>query len=237
MNNLLKFSKHNSKLHKVAEELNLGKRDIVGFDLPAGWTCPSAMDCKSKASRYTGKITDGKDCKFRCYAVSAESAFTNARRMRWYNLDLLRAARTEYQMTRLILASLPDTKMVRIHTSGDFFNKKYFDAWIRVAFIKKKILFYGYTKQAHYLENSTLLPDNVLPDNFRFVVSHGGKNSHKALNHRRAYVLFGKNACIPVYTDIKSELHILENWKGSFGLLVHGTQPAGFYKNKKRFIH
>src|SRR5262245_18184980 len=38
------------------------------FDLPAGWTCPGAAACLAKASRETGRITDGeKDADgFRC---------------------------------------------------------------------------------------------------------------------------------------------------------------------------
>lgn len=143
----LKLTRHNSKIHDVAKALGIKRSAVVAFDLPAGWTCPSAQDCKSKADRLTGKITDSKDCKFRCYAVSAESAFTNVRRMRWYNFDLLKNAKTEYQMTRLILASIPaNIEVVRIHTSGDFFNKKYFDAWVRVAYIRSDVIFYGYTK-------------------------------------------------------------------------------------------
>ena len=221
----LKLSRNNSKMHEVSKALGLKKSAVMGFDLPAGWTCPSAQDCKSKADRNTGRITDGKDCKFRCYAVSAESAFTFARRLRWHNFDLLRDAKTTYRMQNLILASIPaNVEILRIHTSGDFFNKAYFDAWVRVACLRSHTTFYGYTKQAQYLEDASM------PDNFKIVVSHGGKNSHRAQTHRRAYVMFGTNASIPVYNDVKSELHILSGQQGDFGLLIHGTQPAGFYK-------
>jgi len=220
----LKFSKNNRKLHEVASALELKKSAVVGFDLPAGWTCPSAQDCKSKANRITGKVTDDKNCKYRCYAVSAESAFPNARKMRWHNFDILRNAKTESKMADVIMESLPaSAQIVRIHTSGDFFNKAYFQAWIRVAYLRQDIVIYGYTKQAQYLENATV------PDNFRIVVSEGGKNNDSAKNHRRVFVVYNENHTMPVYTDVKSELHVMSNQAGNFGLLIHGTQPAGFY--------
>lgn len=218
---LLKFSKNNSKLASLAKALNLRKTQVVGFDLPAGWTCPAALDCKSKADRITGKITDGEHCKFRCYAASGESRLPGSRAMRWYNFDLLRQAGTSAKMAALILDSIPGQAIVvRIHTSGDFYNKKYFNAWIKVAQARPGITFYGYTKQAQYLE------DIVLPGNMRLVISHGGRNDNSARHVARAYVMFGTSACIPVYDDVKSELHVLYN-DGDFGLLIHGNQPAG----------
>ena len=221
---LLKLSRNNSKIKSVADALELKRSQVVALDLPAGWTCPSAQDCKSKADRVTGKITDGAECKFRCYATSAESAFTTTRVMRWYNFDLLRKAKTEYRMQELILASLPaNLRIVRIHSSGDFYNRAYFNAWNRVAYLRSDITFYGYTKQAQYLENASM------PDNMRIVVSAGGRNNDKAPKVARAHVVFSKNQEYPVYTDVKSELHVLTQ-AGDFGLLIHGTQPAGFYK-------
>jgi hypothetical protein len=233
--NLLKFSRNNRKLHDVAKALELPRSKVVGFDLPAGWTCPSAQDCKSKANRETGKITDGKDCKFRCYAVSAESAFTSARKMRWHNFDLLKDAKTTYRMTQLILVSLPENaEIVRIHTSGDFYNKAYFEAWQNVAVLRPDVIFYGYTKQAQYLEDANM------PENMHIFVSEGGKNNAYAKNEPRVFVTFTKdndgkieiqNTRINVYNDVKSELHILSGNRENFALLVHGTQPKGFYKN------
>jgi hypothetical protein len=219
--NTLKFSKNNSKLHSTARALGIKKSQIVGFDLPAGWTCPSAQDCKSKADRVTGKVTDGKDCKFRCYAVSSESAFTGTRKMRWHNFEILRSLKYAGDMAKAIMAAMPKgVKVVRIHTSGDFYNKEYFKAWRFVAHSMPNVQFYGYTKQAQYLEDVTL------PDNMNIVVSAGGKNDHRAPDHARAHVVFSTAQSYPVYTDEQSELAVLQG-SGTFGLLIHGTQPAG----------
>jgi hypothetical protein len=60
---------------------------------------------------------------------------------------------------------------VRIHDSGDFFNRDYLYGWIRLAFKFQDILFYAYTKEVKMLEE--VKPD--LPPNFQIVYSMGGK--------------------------------------------------------------
>src|SRR4029077_12086494 len=116
---LLKFGKGNAKLDK----------QIATFSLPAGYTCPGASACLARANRITGKVTDGPLAQFRCFAASAEAAYSNVRESRWHNFDLLKG-KTREQMRALILASLPDTTIIRIHVSGDYFNEAYFGAWI-----------------------------------------------------------------------------------------------------------
>ena len=58
---LLKFGNPNSKLKKLTKKLGL---TLKTFTLPAGWTCPGAKDCLSRADKNTGKVTDGKDTEF-----------------------------------------------------------------------------------------------------------------------------------------------------------------------------
>jgi hypothetical protein len=93
-----------------------------------------AKDCLSKAHKVTGKLTDGKGIKFRCYAASGENLFRNIRVSRWRNFDMLKGKSVK-DMALLIDRSLPrkGIKLVRMHASGDFFSQAYFDAWIEVA--------------------------------------------------------------------------------------------------------
>ena len=98
----LKFGRGNAKLDKT----------IITFSLPAGWSCPGAKLCMAKANRETGKLTDGSNQEFRCFAASAEAAFPGVRESRWHNMDLLKG-RTREQMYGLIMESLPaDTSIV-----------------------------------------------------------------------------------------------------------------------------
>lgn len=146
MTDLLKFSFHNQKLNKLAHHLHYTYNKVISFDLPAGWSCPCADICKTRADRDTGRIK--RDGRFMCYAAKAEAYAPSARRLRWHNFDLLRATGgIVWKMEYLIGESLPiDTRILRIHSSGDFFNKNYFMAWTRVAKNFPGIIFFAYTK-------------------------------------------------------------------------------------------
>jgi hypothetical protein len=218
----LVFGKGNAKLEKTT----------ATFSLPAGHTCPAANLCKSMVNRITGKITDGPNIQFRCFAAAAENMFPNVRNGRWNNYDKLAACRTVASMADLIQRSIPrKSKMVRIHASGDFFSQDYFDAWLTVARAMPDLIFYAYTK---------MLPlwirrKNVMPSNFRLVASKGVKYDNLIVPNkmRCAHVVFSeadaKAAGLPIDHD---DSHCW-NYDGDFALLLHGTQPAGSLAGKQ----
>ena len=128
----LRFQKGNAKLEKK----------ILTFSLPAGQSCPFAYECQASADRHTGKITDGRFQKFRCFSASAEALYASTRVSRWKNYDLLRARKTKEGMRNISMERLPKkAQKVRVHVSGDFFNQDYFDAWMEVATNFKNIKF------------------------------------------------------------------------------------------------
>src|SRR5262249_44343663 len=109
----LKFGNGNAKL----------PAGVMTFSLPAGWSCPFASACMSRTDRETGKIQDGPNTEYRCFAASDEQIRPSVRKARWHNFELLRGLSTE-EMVRLILDSLsPLVGVVRIHVSGDFFSQ------------------------------------------------------------------------------------------------------------------
>ncbi len=167
----LKWARNNSKLNELASHLGLKKSEVVGFDLPAGFTCPAASLCLAYANKQTGKIKRGKDAQFLCYAAKLEAAFPAVRRAHWTNFDALRPIMNdELAIAGLIMAELPKgIKVVRIHTSGDFFTDAYYRAWKIVAMHNPDVKFFAYTKVYK------LVSDNLRPDNFKMVYSHGGK--------------------------------------------------------------
>ena len=61
---LLRFGHGNAKLDPA----------VFTFSLPAGHFCPFANECRSKSNRLTGRIKDGPNTEFRCYAASSEAA-------------------------------------------------------------------------------------------------------------------------------------------------------------------
>ena len=140
METLLTFGEPNAKLKKMLKELSL---KLKTFTLPAGWTCPAAKDCLSKADRETGKIQDGPDTEFRCFAASAEATYPSLRAMVWHNLDLIKSTMMNawrYKKDKvqcvadLIHESLPKKfDIMRVHVGGDYFSVDYLKAWIEVA--------------------------------------------------------------------------------------------------------
>lgn len=220
-NNTLKFGTGNRKTKKLGK--TLGKK-VITFDLPAGWTCPGADICLSKAHPTTGKITDGPNTKFRCYAASIEAAFTASRRARWHNLNLLRDTS---DILELLKKSIPSTyDIVRLHSSGDFFSEKYLQAWLDFASQNPQKTFYGYTKRPDLLINKDL------PTNTFLVLSLGGKHDHlvsKVPLPSVSVISDPKKFDGMVFSvDEQSELHVLSGSKEDFAILVHGTQPKGW---------
>lgn len=218
----LKFSTHNGKM--VELQKFTGKK-VVCFDLPVGHTCPFADKCFCTVNRDTGKLTDGENQVYRCFASSAECAFTNTRKLRWHNFDLLKD-KSQTAMTELINASIPNkTEIVRIHSAGDFFNRAYFNAWVEIAKLNPKIKFFGYTKGIQYVRQAK-------PENFKLVYSYGGKLDTKVVQTDPvAYVVNSKIEAENMGLILPCELnsagdYFAINAQLSFALLLHGTQPA-----------
>ena len=219
---MLKFSKGNRKIHELAKELGLSKQQVVSFDLPAGHTCPAANVCLSKANRETGKITDGDNCQFRCYAASGEAVFTRTRQLRWSNFELLQQAKTTDKMVELIESSLDNKiKVIRIHSSGDFFSKAYYQAWVKVAENNPNITIFGYTKVLPYVKSQK-------PSNFKLVYSFGGIFDSKLTDEPTSYVIAKESDVIgslPCKDNLAGDYYEIMQGR-SFSLLIHGTQPA-----------
>jgi hypothetical protein len=213
----LVFGKGNGKL-----------KDVHTFSLPAGWTCPYARECLSRADRTTGAIKDGKETRFRCFAASMER-MTSVRVSRWRNLEALKRAEREGglgAMVRLILASLPKgARTVRVHVSGDFWSQLYFDAWNVVAWVRPDVLFYAYTK-AIPLWAARL---GSTPSNFVLTASKGGTHDDMAetLGMRTARVVLSEGEAEALGLAIDHDDSLAMGNGGDFALLIHGTQPPG----------
>lgn len=147
---MLTFGYGNGKLNKLAKHLGVHKNQVVSFDIPAGFTCPKANICKTFSNRDTGKLT--RVGHVMCYAAKVEGYAPSARRMRWRNFTELNAVgRNVQNIFALIVKSLPKKAVVvRIHSSGDFFCREYFMAWVGVAKQFPNVKFFAYTKILDY---------------------------------------------------------------------------------------
>jgi hypothetical protein len=154
-----------------------------------------------------------------------EARYPTTRHAHWRNYEALRKQKTVDGMVELILSYLPkETKIVRIHASGDYFSKRYFQAWVKIATLRPDIKFYGYTKILPYVKVNK-------PDNFRLVYSFGGKMDSKVTCEPIAYVVKNiveaiKRGLQPACIDNPSDDFDFIMQGRTFALCLHGTQPA-----------
>jgi hypothetical protein len=218
---MLNFSKGNAKL---------GKHTLI-FNLPAGKTCPGALFCKSFAVvDENGKrsIQDGEHTQFRCFAASSEVQYDAVFENRANNLKLIVDAIKNGTAADLIDSSIQqhrtkNTKLVRIHESGDFFSGSYLDAWIEVAIRNPDLKFYCYSKSLQLFLNFKL------PANFYMTASYGGKFDHlidEGFFTRYAKVFMTEDEANSANLEVDhDDSHCFGD--KPFALLVHGTQPKG----------
>lgn len=224
----LVFGKGNAKLSGF----------VRTFSLPAGYTCPFAQDCLSRAHRRTGKITDGPDTQFRCFSASDEARLPSVRAARWHNFAQLRGKDVRGMADR-IDRDLPPCPAVRVHVSGDFFSLAYLDAWLEVARRRPSTLFYFYTKSVrHWIARLDAIGDGHTPGALPNVVptaSYGGKDDSLIAAH-------GLRSAVVIVAHSRREAEQEAEARGlaidhddshpmahgaDFALLIHGTQPGG----------
>ena len=228
--NLLKFGDPNAKLKKMIRKLGL---TLKTFTLPAGWSCPAADECFSRADRETGKVTDGENTVFRCFMASAEARSPSLRKLVWHNFELLKEAlKLDAQAgfenmphtAQLIHKSLPKKfDIMRVHVGGDYFSKKYLQAWIEVAKMNPDKIFYSYSKSLHFFK------EFALPENLVLTASRGGKYDDMIDLHgwKEALVVYSEQEAIDKGLEIDHDDTHAAFGKENFALLIHGTQPNG----------
>ncbi len=218
---MLNFTKGNAKL---------GKQTLI-FNLPAGKTCPGALFCKSFAvvdANGKRSIQDGEHTIFRCFAASSEVQYDAAFYNRAQNLQLVSDAIKDGTAADLIHNSIQEhrtknTKLVRIHESGDFFSGAYLDAWIEVAIRNPDLKFYCYSKSLQLFLNFKM------PENFYMTASYGGKFDYlidEGFFTRYAKVFMTEDDANSAGLEVDhDDTHCFGD--KPFALLVHGTQPKG----------
>ena len=216
----MKFSPANTKLQKLQKRI--GKR-IYSFDLPSGYTCPFAKECKSMAVADGEKmrIKDGPDCLFRCYSASQEALYKATHLYRMRNYHALHGL-TRNAMSRVLFAAIPKkAEVIRIHTSGDFFNRDYLEAWIDVALSRQDLEFYCYSKCVPWVKA------HEYPENLRITLSYGGTHDNLIDDWPSSTVVYGE-------TDLPVDVDDYHCYKGekSFALMLHGIQPRGSGGNR-----
>jgi len=148
---------------------------VYEFNLPTGWSCPSADTCLVKVDKETGRM-ENKSNAYRCYAASAER-FPGVRKSRWANFQDAKQGK---------IPPLPrSAKSVRIHMAGDFFSQSYFDAWLQYCRDHPDVEFWAYTKSLRYW----VARKDSIPPNLVLTASYGGKHDHLIEEHGLKYAV------------------------------------------------
>lgn len=177
----------------------------------------------------TFKMDEGSDAELRCFSAVQEVAFPSVRRHRERNMRLLLTAKTKDKMRDLILRSLPQRHLstLRIHVAGDFFNQAYFDAWMEVAQVHKRVRFYAYTKSIPFWRNY-LNRHKVLPENVKLTASLGGKFDDLILPGMcTAEIVMHPDEAKAKKLQIDHNDNLAEKARKPFALLIHAQQKAG----------
>jgi hypothetical protein len=207
-------------------KLNSNSVKIHHFSIPAGWSCPGALECWAKATINEGLIQDHPRAKYRCFSASMESLRPMVRAQRWNNFALLKAVGSREGMRDLVLASIPKrAQLVRIHIGGDFFSQAYFDAWCDAARARQDVRFYAYTKSLPFWVERIL----DMPVNLILTASRGGRFDHLIDRHslKCVKVVFHPDEAAALGLEIDHDDSHAHSSGEDFALLIHGSQPAG----------
>ena len=174
--------------------------NIFIFDLPAG-RCGETGACPFKAGYCPG-----------CYAKNSEMQYIlSTPQKRYRNMEMVKRMIEENKETATHNLSLLQRKLmlelhkrnatedavVRIHSSGDFFNEAYIQMWADIVKQYPSIFFYAYTKA-----DKAIVLDSA--DNIRFNLSGGLEFDRERLLDFSALKNLPNFALISSYIDINT---------------------------------
>jgi len=214
MNNFT-WSRTNGKLVKTAkhwEERYGTAASFLSFNIPQLRSETGAVTCP-----YAG------DCAKVCYASQGRMAMSQARSARERNLSAIKRLRSTGKIADAILEDLSHKQVVthiRIHDSGDFYNRSYYRAWVQAAKERPDLTFYAYTKSIPLIEWDSH------PRNFRIVQSLGGKRDHEVdldRPHSRIFVSHDERRALGYCDGNVDDMPAVLGYK-KIGLVYHGTR-------------
>lgn len=193
---------------------NENTRFIV-WNLPSVKTCPYATE----------------HCKASCYARKAERVYPTCLPSRERNFDESKkidfVENMVFTITEVAKRSKAKNIVVRIHESGDFYNREYANKWLEIANackIDKRIKFIAYTKSFVYFDG-VKLPKNFnlraslwddTTEKQKEIVSRNGWNIYTAVDKFQSGDNFTRcrckdcatcKKCWQNYKDIRCEIH------------------------------
>lgn len=188
---------------------------VYNFGIPALKSADGTFTCPNASK-----------CVIGCYAKSGAYLFSNVARAyeERYQLSLTDdfSALISAELSKIVQSrkALSKAVFVRIHDSGDFYSKAYFEKWRSVMTAFPSVHFYAYTKIVSQFKALDL------PDNFTVIFSLGGKQDSliDQKNDRHSKVFESESALKKAgYTDCShDDLKAIKAKK--VGLVYHGAK-------------
>ncbi len=183
----------------LSTNTKLKKDGIYSFNLPAVQTCPFAGDCKKFCYAKKGNFV---------YPVVIDKAIRNFNASKAKNFDIKIAVEAEIR----------NIKIIRVHSSGDFYNRRYASRWIKIAKDNPNLIIYAYTKSWEFFPSR-------LPKNMILIESVGGKKPiHTNKPHARIFKTAGELKKAGYIDCSKSDLkaiRAIQAGKKKIGLIYH----------------
>lgn len=205
----------------LASNGKLAKANIHQFSIPAA----EASIVKG------GEVSKMKTCPMAgaclnfCYAQVGSYAFKASLVAHTRNLQYVLDLPFDFadQMIKEINAKRK-VHAIRIHDSGDFFNRAYFLVWKSIMDQCPAVQFYAYTKMVPLFKK--LDAEGMLPKNFTVIYSQGGKFDHliDKDKDRHSHVFSSEEDCIAAGYVLNEldDMPATDRSIKKIGLVVHG---------------
>lgn len=175
---------------------------IFNFDIPAYRSRTGLITCPN-----------ARDCVANCYARQGTYRFSTVQNKHEANLEA--SLSTEFVDNMIKEITDRKAKIIRIHSSGDFYSELYAQKWIVIAKELPDVLFYAYTKSWNFF------PDGV-PENLKLIQSEGGILKID-LSKPHARVFIDESVIPDSYVDA-SESDIMAIMSNDIALIYHGNK-------------
>ena len=146
----------NSKLKKTSKHFN---KRVFNFGLPA---------YISRTGKVVCRMAD--QCIKFCYAKKGAYIWSNVYPAFEKRLQIS----MQDNFVDLMIAEIKKKKVdyVRVHDSGDYYDKRYLAKWFKIAELLPNVRFYSYTNEVGMIKNL-----ESIPKNYDFIFSDSGKQS------------------------------------------------------------
>jgi len=144
----------NSKLKKTSKHFN---KRVFNFGLPA---------YKSNTGKVVCRMAD--ECIKFCYAQKGAYIWSNVSPA--FEKRLKISMQDDFVDIMVAEIKKKNVEYVRVHDSGDYYDKRYLAKWFKIAELLPNVKFYSYTNEIGMIKNS-----KDIPKNYDFIFSSSGK--------------------------------------------------------------